>query len=381
MVRRGDEERILELRGDGALERVAEARALVDAGAAGAHMRARALLTESDPLDRELAARILGEIAADGARGAVRATEDLATLVAGDEDVVVLEAALAALGRLWDATPARDGLVGLVGHPSYIVRWRLPEALVSAHHAGDTELEAAIAGLASDERAIVRREAVRAVGTLPQPWVPASEATLASALHDPDDAVIVAALWALARGRRPLPPGVAGALLTPARLGALTSGVAERLLEAVALAADRSAYAPLEALGTAWTAGDAELQRTLTAALAWCAPQEWAPSDGDEPGFDRRLARWLMGKTVLVGLTYVSAVGDPLGRRQLHGVVTRCDERLVALAVPGRDEEFTLPPDTRAFRYAPAGRYRMRDTGLVVEDPDAECAWTVTEGD
>lgn len=300
-------------------------------------------------------------------------------LIASEQNATVLEAALAALGELWDATPARDALLRLAGHPSYIVRWRLPDALVRAHVAGDVGLEDALASLVTDERPIVRLEAARAIGALPQPWSSRAEAALAHATLDADDVVVIAALWALARGRRPLPPDTVEAFLTPARMDALTPGVAERLLEAVALAAEPSAYAALEALRTGWTSRVPDLLRALTAALAWCAPPEWAPPEGHEPGFDRRRARWLMGKTVLVGLTYVSADGEPLGRRQLHGVVVRCDETIVAIAVPGWDEDFTLPPDTRAFRYAPAGSYRMRETGEVVDDPDAECSWTVTE--
>jgi len=376
----GDEERILELRADGARERAAEARALVEAGPAGAHMRARALLAGGGVEDRELAARILALIAEDGDPGADRAVRDLATLVAGEDEPAVLDAALAALGSVWDATPARDALLRLTDHSSFAVRWRLAEALHSAHSDGDEDVEDALGRLLADRRAIVRLEAAGAIGALPQSWTRTVQVALAGAVHDVDERVGIAALWAIARAGRPLPSEPVARLLAPERIDALRPSAAERLLEAVALSADTAAYAALEALRGRSAPPDPRVSRALTAALAWCAPPEWAPSHDDEPAFDRRRARWLMGKTVLVGLTHVSADGEPVGRRQLHGVVTRCDEVIVSLAIAGRDGEFTLPPDTRAFRYAPAGRYRMRETGEVVEDPDAECAWTVTAG-
>ena len=95
------------------------------------------------------------------------------------------------------------------------------------------------------------------------------------------------------------------------------------------------------------------------------------------PPLDHDLARALVGKRVLVGLTYLHADETLDEQRQVHGVVTRADESGVAIELPDGGE-FTLPPDLRPYRPAPPGEYRLRSTGEVVVDPDYTAAWTVT---
>lgn len=94
--------------------------------------------------------------------------------------------------------------------------------------------------------------------------------------------------------------------------------------------------------------------------------------------FDHELAAELIGKHVLIGLTYELADGDVESQHQLHGLVVRCDESTIAIEPWGGGELFTLPPDLRSFQRAPAGEYRLRSTGEVVVDPDYLASWTVT---
>lgn len=95
------------------------------------------------------------------------------------------------------------------------------------------------------------------------------------------------------------------------------------------------------------------------------------------PEFDREFANALIGKHVLVGLTYLNEAGDAEERLQVHGFVVRCDESLVEIEPWGGGEPMTLPPDLRPFTPAPSGEYRLRSTGEVVVDPDFTASWTV----
>jgi hypothetical protein len=99
-------------------------------------------------------------------------------------------------------------------------------------------------------------------------------------------------------------------------------------------------------------------------------------ADGDwigEPLWDPKQAVALIGKRVLVGITDLSADGAVLGQRQFHGYAIRADRRLgIAVRLDGAraGEEMVLPADTRAFRPAMRGEYRLRPTGELVTDPD-----------
>jgi hypothetical protein len=92
----------------------------------------------------------------------------------------------------------------------------------------------------------------------------------------------------------------------------------------------------------------------------------------------------LIGKRVLVGITDSGA--GRLGDRAapFHGHAIRADRRVgIALRLDGAraGEEMVLPPDTRAFRPAAPGEYRLRETGEVVKDPDFLTTWSFQERD
>jgi hypothetical protein len=93
--------------------------------------------------------------------------------------------------------------------------------------------------------------------------------------------------------------------------------------------------------------------------------------------FSQEFADLLLGKHVLVGVTWVAADGEVESSEQRHGLVVRCDETIVAIEPWGGGELITLPPDLDAFQAAPPGQYRLRSTGEVVVDPDYTASWTV----
>ncbi len=85
--------------------------------------------------------------------------------------------------------------------------------------------------------------------------------------------------------------------------------------------------------------------------------------------------RQMIGKTVLVGITYLDSVEEIVDQVQFAGVVTSVDP-LIAIEW-GDAEPFTLPPEADAFDAADPGEYRLRSTGEVVVDPDYVTSWTV----
>ena len=98
---------------------------------------------------------------------------------------------------------------------------------------------------------------------------------------------------------------------------------------------------------------------------------------GDPPPYWNEKGRRLIGKRVLVGITYVDAADRPVDRRQYHGVVESADERVgFAIRVNDGTVEW-LPPHLAAFSAAAPGEYRLCSTGEVVTDPDLLSRWIV----
>jgi hypothetical protein len=97
------------------------------------------------------------------------------------------------------------------------------------------------------------------------------------------------------------------------------------------------------------------------------------------PPFDIQMARQLVGKRVLIGLTFVGQ-GEPDRLEQMNGVVQDVTEDGFAIHL-SNDETYWLPPDLRPWKAAAAGQYRLRSTGEVVVDPDYITNWYVTPGE
>jgi hypothetical protein len=91
---------------------------------------------------------------------------------------------------------------------------------------------------------------------------------------------------------------------------------------------------------------------------------------------DEKLVASLLGKQVLVGLTYLERGGTKT-LKQVHGPILRVNRKEgVVIGLPD-GSEFSLPPDLSAYKVAKPGTYTLSTTGEIVTDPDLICTWVV----
>jgi hypothetical protein len=105
-------------------------------------------------------------------------------------------------------------------------------------------------------------------------------------------------------------------------------------------------------------------------------------SEEPKPEFDHARAASLVGKHVLIGLSYYDHKENLLERKQIHGKIISADERRgIAVELEGehQGEQFWLPPDLRPFQEARPGEYRLHSTGEVLANPDLVCVWSITK--
>jgi hypothetical protein len=88
----------------------------------------------------------------------------------------------------------------------------------------------------------------------------------------------------------------------------------------------------------------------------------------------------LVGRRVLVGLSYTDEAGEPLSSIQFCGRVLEVTDGVVVVANPEGAAPVALPADPDAFLPADPGRYVLRHSGEVVVDPDYLTGWTVVLG-
>lgn len=100
----------------------------------------------------------------------------------------------------------------------------------------------------------------------------------------------------------------------------------------------------------------------------------------DRPEFDEGAAKQLIGKRLLVGLTYIRHSGELIEEEQRHGIVETADRQGIVLRLPDGGT-FRLPPDLRRVQPARPGIYRLRATGEEVTGPDFLSSWTITRPD
>ena len=86
----------------------------------------------------------------------------------------------------------------------------------------------------------------------------------------------------------------------------------------------------------------------------------------------------LLGKVILVGITYYTHDKQFIEQKQYHGRVIRADDTGI-IVQRSNGEEAWMPPDLRSTKPAPPGEYRERSTGEIVVNPDFFTTWKVVE--
>lgn len=108
-----------------------------------------------------------------------------------------------------------------------------------------------------------------------------------------------------------------------------------------------------------------------------------SPSEEDEtvpPRLDAEACARILGKHLLLGLTYVKYSGELIAKTQLHGIVEDISSTGITIRMAD-GSIYRLPPDLRGIEDAPPGVYRLRSTGEEVENPDLLATWTITRPD
>lgn len=101
--------------------------------------------------------------------------------------------------------------------------------------------------------------------------------------------------------------------------------------------------------------------------------------DGPTPDFDQDTADILVGKRVLIGITYTTREDTVLRQEQIHGIVKAATRESVMVALQGSHEGEIreMPPNFESLEPARPGDYRLRSTGEVVANPDYLWTWTM----
>jgi hypothetical protein len=89
----------------------------------------------------------------------------------------------------------------------------------------------------------------------------------------------------------------------------------------------------------------------------------------------------LIGKVILIGVTYVDKHDQLLDRKQWWGVIENASSDMgIRVALKNSSDPCVLPPDLSAIRPAPPGEYRLKESGEIIKDPDFLTTWTCVEG-
>jgi hypothetical protein len=97
----------------------------------------------------------------------------------------------------------------------------------------------------------------------------------------------------------------------------------------------------------------------------------------EKPQLDEAKAAEYIGKTVLLGVTYLDHEEKLIEQRQWVGtILTFSNAEGIRIKLRDSDEPYCLPPDPRGIHKARPGVYRLRSTGEEVVDPDYLATWT-----
>mgnify|MGYP000571717213 CR=1 FL=1 len=96
-----------------------------------------------------------------------------------------------------------------------------------------------------------------------------------------------------------------------------------------------------------------------------------------EEQFDAAKAKSLVGKSVVIGFSYIDQDNKLIKQEQFYGDIINFNEQACVVKIKSTGNEMTLPPVVEAFSEAPKGEYRISEDGEVITDPDLTVAWTI----
>ena len=90
----------------------------------------------------------------------------------------------------------------------------------------------------------------------------------------------------------------------------------------------------------------------------------------------------LIGKVILIGITYTDARENILCRKQWWGTVEKAAAgEGIRVNLGDSSETAVFPPDLRAVTRAAPGAYHLKGSGEIVNDPDFLATWICVEPD
>jgi hypothetical protein len=108
---------------------------------------------------------------------------------------------------------------------------------------------------------------------------------------------------------------------------------------------------------------------------------DWAGGAVPPSQFDIAKAAGFIGKSILIGITYLDAKGQPERKLSLHGVIQSATPEGVKVALRGEREGETwmMPPQLEFISSMQPGRYKLGESGEIVENPDLVAIWTIAK--
>jgi len=97
---------------------------------------------------------------------------------------------------------------------------------------------------------------------------------------------------------------------------------------------------------------------------------------------DESKADEYIGKTILIGVTYLDHKGNVIRQQQWFGrIKTWSKEKGIEVDLDDSDEFCCIPPSAGSIQKAKPGIYTLRSTGKRIENPDYVTTWTCQEPD
>lgn len=84
----------------------------------------------------------------------------------------------------------------------------------------------------------------------------------------------------------------------------------------------------------------------------------------------------IVGKTIIVGITYMDKEGNAIKMSQYVGKIIEADENQgIVIEEKNSKEILAIPPQLSAIEIAKPGEYKLKSTGEIVVDPDLLSTW------